>query len=58
MLELKRRRAAPFGVPPEAAIGRTEAQAFKSWLIQEARTHQEARGANEGRAPGKGKGKA
>ena len=37
MLELKRRRAAPFVVPPEAAIGRTEAQAFKSWLIQEAR---------------------
>jgi len=32
VLELKRRRP-----PPEEAIGRAEVQAFKSWLIQEAR---------------------
>ena len=31
-------RDAHFVVTPEEAIGRTEAQAFKSWLIQEART--------------------
>ena len=43
-------RDAHFVVTPEEAIGRTEAQAFKSWLIQEARTHQEARGANKTRA--------
>jgi len=49
-------RDAHFVVTPEAAIGRTEAQAFKSWLIQEARSHQEARGADKTRAGGKGKG--
>ena len=49
-------RDAHFVVTPEAAIGRAEAQAFKSWLIQEARAHQEARGAKKNRARGKGKG--
>jgi hypothetical protein len=47
-------RDARFVVTPEAAIGRAEAQAFKSWLIQEARAHQETPGANETRARGKG----
>ena len=49
-------RDAHFVVTPEAAIGRTEAQAFKSWLIQEAHSHQEARGAKKSRARGKRKG--
>ena len=41
-------RDAHFVVTPEAAIGRAEAQAFKSWLIQE------ARGTNKTRARAKG----
>lgn len=49
-------RDAHFVVTPEAAIGRAEAQAFKSWLIQEAHAHQEARVHQEAGGAGEGQG--